>query len=129
MGIIAESAGILIRMVFQRSKQWISMEEEETKEPSTWVEEIEIAGSELVERVKELIQEGNVRRIIIRKPNGVILLEIPLTAGVVVGGVVTIFAPLLAAIGAMAALLSDVRVEIVRVEEAPEQKKEPPEKQ
>ena len=85
-------------------------------ENRTWSEEIEIAGSELVERVKELIMEGNVRRLIIRKPGGDILLEIPLAAGVVVGSVVIIYAPLLAALGAMAAFLSQVKVEIIRVE-------------
>jgi hypothetical protein len=82
----------------------------------TWVEEIEVAGSELVGRIKELIAEGNIRRLIIKKPNGELLIEIPLTAGVVVGGVVTIVAPVLAALGAMAALLVRVKVEVERVE-------------
>jgi hypothetical protein len=85
-------------------------------EERTWIEEIEIAGSELVGRVKELITEGNVRRLIIKKPNDDLLLEIPLTAGVAVGGVVTIMAPVLAALGAMAALLAKVKVQVVRVE-------------
>lgn len=85
-------------------------------EERTWIEEIEIAGSELVGRVKELIAEGNVRRLIIKKPNDDLLLEIPLTAGVAVGGVVTIMAPVLAALGAMAALLAKVKVQVVRVE-------------
>ena len=84
------------------------------KEERTWVEEIEIAGSELVGRVKELIKEGNVRRLIIRKPSGELLMEIPLTAGVMVGGAFTIVAPVLAALGAMAALIAKVKVEIVR---------------
>jgi hypothetical protein len=85
------------------------------KEERTWVEEIEIAGSELVERVKELIKEGNVRRLIIRKPSGELLMEIPLTAGVMVGGAFTIVAPVLAALGAMAALIAKVKIEIVRI--------------
>jgi phage-related minor tail protein len=84
----------------------------------TWIEEIEIAGSELVERIKELIADGNVRRLIIKKPNGDLLLEVPLTAGVAVGGVFTIVAPVLAAIGAMAALLARVKVDVVRVDKA-----------
>jgi len=82
----------------------------------TWTEEIEVAGTQLVERVKELIQEGNVRSIIIRKPDGQRLLVVPLTAGVAVGSVVTLFAPVLAALGALAALLTDVKVEVVRAE-------------
>jgi hypothetical protein len=84
------------------------------KQERTWTEEIHIAGSELVERLKKLVAEGNVRRLIIRSPSGQSLLEIPLTAGVAVGGVVTIFAPVLAALGALAALLAEVKVEIVR---------------
>lgn len=88
---------------------------DKSKEERTWTEEVEISGSELVDRAKELIQEGNVRRLIIRKPNDDILLEIPLTAGVAVGGVVTLFAPVLAALGAMAALLANVKLQIVRV--------------
>ncbi len=86
-------------------------------EERTWVEEIEVAGNDLVERVKELIAEGNVRRLIIRRSDGTSILEIPMTAGVVVGGVVTLFAPLLAALGALAALMARVRVEIVRINE------------
>lgn len=84
------------------------------KGKQTWVEEIEVAGSQLVEQVKELINEGNVRRLIIRTQDNKVLLEIPLTAGVAVGGVVTIFAPVLAAIGALAALIAKVKVQIVR---------------
>jgi hypothetical protein len=87
---------------------------ETPKAERTWTEEIEIAGSELVERFKKLVAEGNVRRVILRTPDDKLVLEIPLTAGVAVGGVVTIFAPLLAALGAMAALLAKVRIEVVR---------------
>jgi hypothetical protein len=88
--------------------------EESPREEHTWTEQIEITGSELVERTKELIDEGNVRRLIIRNHDDQILLEVPLTAGVAVGGVLTVVAPVLAALGAMAALLARVKVEIVR---------------
>ena len=83
----------------------------------SWTDEIVVAGSELVERIKSLAQEGNVRRLIIRKPSGEALLEIPLTAGVVAGGGLILLAPVLAALGALAALLAEVKVEIVRVED------------
>jgi len=86
-------------------------------EKHTWMEEIEMAGSQLVERVKELIAEGNVRRLILINAEGKVMLEVPLTAGVAVGGVVTIFAPVLAALGALAALLAHVKVQVVREEE------------
>src|SRR5215212_7295528 len=86
-----------------------------TKEDEhTFTEQIEIAASDLVERTKELIEEGNVRRIIIRNEENEVLMEVPLTAGVVVGGAVTIVAPVLAALGALAALLSQVKIEVVR---------------
>jgi hypothetical protein len=72
----------------------------------TSTEHIEIAASDLVDRTKELIEEGNVRRIIIRNQDDEVLMEVPLTAGVVVSGTVTIVAPVLAAFGALAALLT-----------------------
>ena len=62
------------------------MSKDPLKEERTWSEEVVVAGNQLVERVKQLIADGNVRRLIIRKPNGESLLEIPLTAGVAVGG-------------------------------------------
>jgi hypothetical protein len=82
----------------------------------TWTETIELAGSELVDRTKELIAEGNVRRLIIRNQDDEKLLEVPLTTGVAVGGTFTLLAPILAALGAMAALLARVKVEVVRTE-------------
>ncbi len=85
-----------------------------------WIEEIEIAGSQLVERVKELVSEGNVRRLVVRTAEDRVLLEIPLTAGVAVGGVVTIFAPVLAALGALAALIAHVKVQIIRNADTPD---------
>lgn len=90
---------------------------EKKKEEKTWIEEIEINAGELVEQVKKLISEGNVRRLIIKKANDDLLLEIPLNAGVAVGSVLTIFAPVLAALGAMAALLAKVKIQIVRIED------------
>jgi len=85
-----------------------------------WIEEIEVAGSQLVERVKELVSEGNVRRLIVRAQDDRVLMEIPLTAGIAVGGVVTIFAPVLAALGALAALIAHVKVQIIRTDAPPD---------
>lgn len=87
------------------------MSEEQDK---TVVEEMEIAGKDLVDHVKQLIEEGNVRRLIIYKTDGDVLMEVPLTASVVVGGAMLVFAPVLAAVGAAAAFLTKVKVEIVR---------------
>jgi len=94
----------------------------------TWTETIEIAGSELVDRTKELIAEGNVRRLIIRNQDDEKLLEVPLTTGVAVGGALTLLAPVLAALGAMAALLARVKVEVVRTEHEAEGSANPQER-
>jgi hypothetical protein len=94
----------------------------------TWTEQIEIAGSELVDRTKELIAQGNVRRLIIRNQDDEKLLEVPLTTGVAVGGALTLLAPVLAALGAMAALLARVKVEIVRTEPKPGESANPEER-
>ena len=93
------------------------MTKDTEKDQRTWTEEIVVAGSDLVEFVKNLVQEGNVRRLIIKKPDGDVLLEVPLTAGAVVGGALVVMTPVLAALGALAALLAEVKVEIVRSEE------------
>jgi len=87
------------------------------KEGKTWTEQVEIAAEELVDRVKELIESGNVRRIIIRNANDDVLLEIPLTAGVAVGGLFTVMLPVFAALGAMAALLARVKIEVIRTDD------------
>lgn len=86
----------------------------EEKNKNDWVEELEVAGNDLVAKVRELIEEGNVRRLIIRKPDGEVLMEVPLTASVVAGGAMLVFAPLFAALGALAAFVAQVKIEVVR---------------
>ncbi len=88
------------------------MSDEEQRTPLH--QRVTLAGSELVDYVKQLIEEGNVRRLIIRKPDGETLLEVPLTAGIAVSGALTLMAPVLAAIGALAALVAKVQVDIIR---------------
>lgn len=88
----------------------------DNRDRSSLQERVTLAGSELVEFVKGLIADGNVRRLVIRKPDGKALLEVPLTAGVAVGGVVTLVAPVIAALGAMAALLAKVEVDVERMD-------------
>ena len=85
------------------------MSNEPKKTGNDWTDEMLVTSNELVDRIKKLVADGNVRRLIIRKPDGESLLEIPLTAGVAVGGTVTILAPVLAAIGALAALLQSLK--------------------
>jgi DNA polymerase II small subunit/DNA polymerase delta subunit B len=75
------------------------------------IEELQVVGEQLLSKVKELVHEGNVRRIRI-KQEGHVILELPLAIGVV--GV--ILAPAMAAIGAMGALLAQCSIEVVRSE-------------
>ena len=77
-------------------------------------EEFKVNGEELLAKVKELIKQGNVRRLIIKSKDGKTLIEIPLTAGVVGGAALVILAPVLAAVGAIAALVTECSVVVVR---------------
>ena len=92
-------------------------EPQKPKNQRDWVEEMEVAGNELVDRVKALVAEGNVRRLIIRNANNEVLIEVPLTSAVVAGGVATLISPVLAALGALAALFAKLKLDIVRAEE------------
>jgi hypothetical protein len=73
-------------------------------------EEIRIRGEELLAKVKELVHEGNVRRLIIQDGDGTTLIEVPLTVGVI--GAVLL--PVWAAIGAIAALATDCTIVVER---------------
>lgn len=76
-------------------------------------EEFRVKGEELVEKVKQLIHEGNVRRLIIKDETGKVYLEIPVTVSVI--GV--LIAPMLAAVGAIAAMVAHLQIEVIRNEE------------
>lgn len=73
-------------------------------------EQFKVYGHELLQKIKELIKEGNVRRIIIKNEKGKVMMEIPVTFAVVG----TVFAPVLAAVGALAALLTKCTIEVER---------------
>jgi hypothetical protein len=79
---------------------------------STFHESFKVAGTQLVDAVKKLLQEGNIRRVIIKQDQRTIA-EFPLTVGVIG----TVFAPMLAAVGALAAVLSECTIEVERVVE------------
>ncbi len=73
-------------------------------------EEFQVKGEQLLGKVKEIIKEGNIRKITIKDKNGNVVLALPLTIGVI-GAVL---APMLAAVGAVAALLTDCSIAIER---------------
>jgi hypothetical protein len=82
-------------------------------EEKTRKEEFQVSGEELISKIKELIHEGNIRRVIIQNEEGRPLIDIPLTLGVV--GVLV--APQLAALGAIAALITKGTIVVERVDE------------
>ena len=80
------------------------------------VEEFNISGDVLVTKIKELIHQGNIRRIIIKNEEGRTLIEIPMTAGVIGGVISAALFPVIAAIGVIGALVAHLTVVIERQE-------------
>jgi hypothetical protein len=80
---------------------------------TTRTEELKITGEELLSTVRELVRQGNIRRITIKNREGKTLVEIPLTLGVVG----TLLLPTLAALGAVAALVTECSIVVERAEE------------
>ena len=82
-------------------------------------EELRVAGSDVLERIKELIHQGNIRRIVVRQ-NGNTVIELSLTWA----AVGTLLAPVLAAVGAFAALATDCTIAVERLVEDDEEDEE-----
>ncbi|MFN8435671.1 MAG: DUF4342 domain-containing protein [Anaerolineales bacterium] len=78
----------------------------------TYTEEFRVEGEKIIAKIKELLHEGNIRKVIIKDKDGKVLMEIPVTIGVV--GV--LIAPQLAALGAIAALLTEATVIVEKTE-------------
>src|SRR5919109_5416753 len=81
---------------------------------NTCKESFKVAADQLVGALKRLVREGNVRRVII-KQEGRTVVEFPLTVGVIG----TVFAPMLAAAGALAAVVSECTIEVERTASQP----------
>lgn len=79
----------------------------------TFTEEFKVSGERVVSKIKELIREGNVRRITLKNDEGKTLIEIPLTLGVIG----TVLLPVWAGIGAIAALVADLTITVEKVAE------------
>jgi hypothetical protein len=97
----------------------IDVEEEATAEGQqehSWTEEFVVAGEELVNTIKQLVQEVGVRRIVIKNEAQHIYLEIPLVLGV--AGIALL--PVYSAVALIAALVADCTITVERVEKAPE---------
>lgn len=90
------------------------MDTQDNNGKKTFTEEVEVLGSQLVQFVKDLVEEGNVRQLRIKASDGDTVLETPLTIGAVAGSIVALAAPWLAVLGVIAALVTHVKVEVVR---------------
>jgi hypothetical protein len=78
-------------------------------------EKYTISGSQLIDKIKQLIREGNIRRVRILH-EGKIVLEIPLTIGAPAAAITIMTAPLLAALGAFAALVAECTIEVEKID-------------
>ena len=83
-------------------------------------EKFTIAGKDFVERIKQLIHEGNIRRVRVLH-EGRTVLEIPLSIGAPAAAIGILAAPVLAALGAFAALVTECTIEVEKTEEPPKQ--------
>lgn len=91
------------------------MEEQQGKKDQAEVikQELEVRGSQLVDRIREIVEEGNARRVIIKR-EGRTIMEFPLAVGVGGTAAAVLISPMLAALGAVGALVSNVKVIIER---------------
>ncbi len=111
---LAEGAIALGDRVLPSGQEEESMSEERQRTP---MEEIEVEAQNLVDKVKELLRQGNIRTLRIKDPKGRYLFEVPLTVGVVAGGIFAMAAPWMVALTALAGVVSNVKIEIVRSED------------
>jgi hypothetical protein len=79
-------------------------------------EKFTVSGSQLVEKVKQIIHEGNIRRVRLLH-DGRVVLEIPLSVGATAAAIGILAAPVLAALAAFAALVTECTVEVEKIEE------------
>jgi Domain of unknown function (DUF4342) len=88
----------------------VTTEPEAKTEEKIGVEEFTINGDALVTKIKELIHQGNIRRIILKNEEGRVLIEIPLTVGVVGGVLSAALFPVMAAVGAIGAMVAHLTI-------------------
>lgn len=89
-------------------------EPETNKGESVTVEEFKISGDALVTTIKDLIHQGNIRRITIKNETGSTLIEIPLTVGVLGGAIGAALFPVIAAVGVIGAMVTHITITIER---------------
>ncbi len=89
-------------------------ETEDASGEKVTLEEFKISGDALVAKIKELVHQGNIRRIIIKNEEGHTLIEIPMTVGVIGGVISAVFFPVIAAVGVIGAMVAHLTIVIER---------------
>jgi len=111
---LTEGAIAVRDRVLPNDQEEETMSEDRQRTP---MEEIEVEAQNLVDKVKELLHQGNIRTLRIKDPKGRYLFEVPLTVGVLTGGIFAVAAPWMVALTALAGVVSNVKIEIVRSDE------------
>jgi hypothetical protein len=101
-----------LKQAYVEGNEGFHNKENQMSEQKFKTEEFRVEGEKLIAKIKELFHEGNIRRVIIKDKEGKTVMEIPVTLGVV--GV--LIAPQLAAIGAIAALLTEATIVVEKAE-------------
>lgn len=84
------------------------------KNKPKFIEQIEVAGEDLVSKVKELFADASAKRVVLRDSDGRELISVPLTIGVAGGALAVLAAPMLAAVAAVGGAVARVRIDIER---------------
>ena len=95
-------------------------EETETPEEGVRTEEFVLSGDKVISKIKELVRESSVRRISLKNAEGTTLIEIPMTVGVAGAVAGVLLAPVWAAIGAIAAMVAQLKIVVERIEDEDE---------
>ncbi len=96
----------------------VDSETQDNPQERVTVEEFKISGDALVAKIKDLVHQSNIRRIIIKNDSGHTLIEIPLTVGVIGGAVGAAFFPVVAALGVIGAMVAHLTVVVERQADA-----------
>lgn len=98
------------------TKEQLLSEDAQNQQEQVHTEEFEISGDQVVAKIKELIRQGNIRRIVLQTQEGKTLFELPLTIGLTGAVAITVLAPVLAAVGALAAVIAKLKVKVERMD-------------
>jgi hypothetical protein len=97
------------------------MNEQTTAGQDNWTEEFQVETDKLLETLKRIISEGNARRVIIRKQDDSVLLDLPLPFGLLAGGILAWYAPVIAVVTAIGGAAARLKVQVIHRVESGEQ--------